>query len=1162
MITVSNSTAELCPAKLPGFIDSESVVIMQHGYAQPQNTDAFVSEETIKGDAASNSNEKRKGQKKKQNTESLKQEVEEKKRKRREKEPFIVCRLLVKYPKTFFSISVAGHLILTIITGTLIIAGYDLFPTEFEKVPMEIWNAPWRVRDFAWRYRDQNERHYDRKVHNTKHAFWYRSTAYGRGNIELIYDGKGGNVFTEENLRMIQSIEDEVMKLPNFENYCQQDELFHCVKPTSVLRLFDGTFSWLDPAFTDQTLSNISHVMYTAKTDKRTKGQFLYFLGKTHEITPTHSSSSITRSIIPMGYPLEGYTSQEEMENAIQDYLVSTVKPKLLSLQAETKAFDLVFWCHLMFLNDVVHQAIADMLLSIGSMIFIFSVMLYHTRSLWISSWGTISMFSCFCVTNLIYRIVLDFRYFGYFHILTIFIILGIGVDDMFVFYDVWRTTGYQQYPSLAHRLSDAYSKSALSMLYTSFTTAVAFFAGAVSPLLAIKSFGLFSGILVTVNYISVIVFFPTVVIMYHLKFDDFRWPCFNTKCCLSLIYKRSTGSEKNRMEISVTNDDDYGFIRRISNGSSNSKNVCTYNNERIQGNMYTVRDFKTPTVTLELGNNYFNRGANNPCFEPSTLLENIEPLPLCTMLSLPDNNTLSSKEQVSQDSSVQQRTTEKKQIFVRFFTNYYFYLITHRIVRWIMLVVLIVLVACLSYSASKMENDNEQVQIYGSNHNYGKAVWHEEHSFVASEADNVAVVYIVWGLLERDISDCHFSETRCMGKEAYDPNFNPNTPQAQAGLLMFCDRLKAVSLQEIEDLKIKRDYTTGELEIVCFINDLQDYLTKHAPMGTNWSLPWDYKRTVEFMRFNSLFYDTSDLNENFNNLLQVPISYWLNDGYTFKNKQAFMTFDSLIGEELSVYSRPLKMDPAVQYGNRIRYLAIQVNLTLSAFGTGYEEGLPVMNKWEHFISSEMARMPEGMNRGFQLTISTWHLLIVQEYLARNAVSGILLGLAIAFPILTIATQNIIVGFVATLSICCATICVIGIIPLAGWKMGILTSLNMNLVVGLAVDHVVHLAEGYHLSAHKDRLSRVRDMLEEMAVSVFFGAFTSLGAAVFMFFAKIQFFMQFGVFMFCTIGFSLLFAICFFTTIMGVIGPQNNFGNLRVLFKKCCNRFRQSTVGR
>ena len=125
----------------------------------------------------------------------------------------------------------------------------------------------------------------------------------------------------------------------------------------------------------------------------------------------------------------------------------------------------------------------------------------------------------------------------------------------------------------------------------------------------------------------------------------------------------------------------------------------------------------------------------------------------------------------------------------------------------------------------------------------------------------------------------------------------------------------------------------------------------------------------------------------------------------------------------------------------------------------------------------------------------------------------------------------------------------------------LLTSLNMTMLVGLAVDYVVHLAEGYRNSLHKDRLNRTRDMLEEMGPSVFSGACTTLGASLFMFFAQVTFFMQFGVFLFCTIGFSLFFSLGLFTVLMGLLGPQNNFGSLIPLFNKiktafanCCCR--------
>ena len=109
------------------------------------------------------------------------------------------------------------------------------------------------------------------------------------------------------------------------------------------------------------------------------------------------------------------------------------------------------------------------------------------------------------------------------------------------------------------------------------------------------------------------------------------------------------------------------------------------------------------------------------------------------------------------------------------------------------------------------------------------------------------------------------------------------------------------------------------------------------------------------------------------------------------------------------------------------------------------------------------------------------------------------------------------------------------------------------LVVGLAVDYVVHLAEGYGRSEHKGRKERIRDTLTEVGISVLSGAVTTVGASLFMLGAKILFFVQFGVFVLSTLGFSLLFALGLFTTVCALIGPQDNVGSIKSLFK-CCKR--------
>ena len=118
------------------------------------------------------------------------------------------------------------------------------------------------------------------------------------------------------------------------------------------------------------------------------------------------------------------------------------------------------------------------------------------------------------------------------------------------------------------------------------------------------------------------------------------------------------------------------------------------------------------------------------------------------------------------------------------------------------------------------------------------------------------------------------------------------------------------------------------------------------------------------------------------------------------------------------------------------------------------------------------------------------------------------------------------------------------------FNLQVLESLNLVLVVGLAVDYVVHLAEGYCRSHHSDRLGRTKDMLMEVGVSVLSGAVTTMGAAALLMFAQIIFFFQFGLFIFCTILFSICYALLLFSTFMALAGPQGTTGSIKPLLNK------------
>ena len=115
---------------------------------------------------------------------------------------------------------------------------------------------------------------------------------------------------------------------------------------------------------------------------------------------------------------------------------------------------------------------------------------------------------------------------------LTIFIVLGIAADDVFVFCDAWRQSEFL--PLIAkdeyRRMAYAFKRSFRAISVTSSTTAVAFLANAASEIRPIRAFGIFAAIIVPINFLLVIIIMPPVQIIHDRKLKE---KCAYSKCCL-----------------------------------------------------------------------------------------------------------------------------------------------------------------------------------------------------------------------------------------------------------------------------------------------------------------------------------------------------------------------------------------------------------------------------------------------------------------------------------------------------------------------------------------------------------------------------------------------------------------------------------------------------
>ena len=168
-------------------------------------------------------------------------------------------------------------------------------------------------------------------------------------------------------------------------------------------------------------------------------------------------------------------------------------------------------------MNDIeVEEAVThDALLAIGSLIFVYLCMIVHTRSPIVATVAMAQVLASVPIGVYLHRALFHVDQFYVLNFLGLFIIAGIGADDSFLLFDVWKAE-VDRGPArtLPEILAAAYRAAGASMAVTSISSAASFFANAYSTLPALRSFGIFCGTLIMVNFAFVMLVFPAALVV------------------------------------------------------------------------------------------------------------------------------------------------------------------------------------------------------------------------------------------------------------------------------------------------------------------------------------------------------------------------------------------------------------------------------------------------------------------------------------------------------------------------------------------------------------------------------------------------------------------------------------------------------------------------
>ncbi|KAG5683724.1 hypothetical protein PVAND_012989 [Polypedilum vanderplanki] len=105
------------------------------------------------------------------------------------------------------------------------------------------------------------------------------------------------------------------------------------------------------------------------------------------------------------------------------------------------------------------------------------------------------------------------FLFYSPVHASLFFIILGLGVDDIFVIMSAFRKINADHSElNLEEKVAKAMQKAGASITITSLTDIIAFVVGATTVLPSLRSFCIFAGVCITMTYIYVVTFFVAVL--------------------------------------------------------------------------------------------------------------------------------------------------------------------------------------------------------------------------------------------------------------------------------------------------------------------------------------------------------------------------------------------------------------------------------------------------------------------------------------------------------------------------------------------------------------------------------------------------------------------------------------------------------------------------
>ncbi|KAL8601691.1 hypothetical protein ACOMHN_033867 [Nucella lapillus] len=367
-----------------------------------------------------------------------------------------------------------------------------------------------------------------------------------RWKMQVIYLAVGDqdhNVFTEERLKMIHKVERDIVSHPRWKEFCLRDphnagydpavrDHNDCAPLNSLLSYFFPSTDDSGKVFYDgfgDNLGDIESALHLAMNHD----SFYYFVDS--KINKTYQKSHMLRTEVLFGAPLPGFLSLGDHSQAQSDKFKEFVITYIdLLSKASTDKVHVLYGGNELFDYEVESTFWSDVKMAIIAASCIAVLMFIMTSfSFFLTFTGLLCIALSFPLAIFFYRVVFNIVGLGIMNGAAAFVIIGIGVDDVFVFINIFRQSSHLK--TVTQRLKYTCRTAGVATFFTSFTTAIAFASNMTSSIPAVYTFGLFMSLIVAGCWITVFLVMPSSLYLYAFWFEPLEKMCGGICChCVS----------------------------------------------------------------------------------------------------------------------------------------------------------------------------------------------------------------------------------------------------------------------------------------------------------------------------------------------------------------------------------------------------------------------------------------------------------------------------------------------------------------------------------------------------------------------------------------------------------------------------------------------------